>query len=784
MPAANLKQLAATGKLKPADLVQKEGMNKCVPASAVKGLFPNATATPAVAPPRPLPPDDNGPVPREVAEAGAGPARNSGQAPKKANLADTSLSVPSPAIISPDAAPQTTSQKRKWIGLIAAASAISLTLAGSLIYALIPRSGTATAKSAVVDKTSSSVPVTSRSSLPADYVQLALMISNSFTLEEGKWTDASALKQIGDMDAALKSVNETTNAVLRPAVDKLATGRERAEQIANVHKESAERAQRHEQEVREKAARGEYIREVEVREVVGYGSDGPIYENVRRRVDQSDEPLMLAWFNRKFLASQPEMAKQAVMRSLERSRLEAWGELLPKLGEIYGQKSARNDLATPRIAAADPGKNRPATFAIVNTGGKLLTDVTLAIDLVHFTDAPNVTSRQVLFLPQWPADQAIYLNAASHANMITAQTTRSRPVSARPGFGPGLDSGRPLMGVGGVVEARVAVWAAQAHQPERAVKYPDVAEAGARFEMDALYAITEHEVLLGKGNYAANPKNAKGQSNPASARQPKNPFLIPEEFKSLPPSAWVFRGAPHVSELVPGTALERDAQALLADPVDFIRQRRRKQYDSLMQACAANKRWTGTWTFQITQEKVRPQASFLAPDWVMGVGTPPGGEQIAEVLKTCVGSKGRIALTFEATPAPAAAPVGRGPRQPARTPAANAGPQRFAARIFDPDRASSQRPLIGEIANRHDDKHLILKMITPPPPPSYASRKVKAAAPPRPKPNPAGQHTLENDDLYLELTCDETGLKGFARTTGDRYFRMYRFELALESGGN
>lgn len=50
MPTAKLKQLAASGKVSPTDLVQKEGMGKWVQASAVKGLFPAATPGKASAP--------------------------------------------------------------------------------------------------------------------------------------------------------------------------------------------------------------------------------------------------------------------------------------------------------------------------------------------------------------------------------------------------------------------------------------------------------------------------------------------------------------------------------------------------------------------------------------------------------------------------------------------------------------------------------------------------------------------------------------------------------------
>ncbi len=54
MPAAKLRELASTGKLKPTDQVQMEGMNKFVAAQSVKGLFPEAQpVSPAKPPPLP-----------------------------------------------------------------------------------------------------------------------------------------------------------------------------------------------------------------------------------------------------------------------------------------------------------------------------------------------------------------------------------------------------------------------------------------------------------------------------------------------------------------------------------------------------------------------------------------------------------------------------------------------------------------------------------------------------------------------------------------------------------
>lgn len=468
--------------------------------------------------------------------------------------------------------------------------------------------------------------------------------------------------------------------------------------------------------------------------------------------------------------SQPTGMATAIRETLEKARLEAWGDLIPKLGAIYGPKPARADLAAPQIATGDPSK--PNTFAIVNTGGKLLTDVTLVVDQVSFTDAPYVTNRHVLFVRQWAANQPVYLNIFVAPSMITdkarwnaypaanqvADKSRWRPRDAELRFDLAHND-RALIGLGGIVEARVTVWAAEAHQPQRVVKYPDVVLAAARFELDALHRVTEREILQALVKAQSDTMNLKAQqalpvyAGDGRLFRLKPPHLVPPEFKALGPGSWILRAGPRVAELARGTALEQEAQALLADPVDSIRQRRQKQFDWLTQASAAKQQWSGTWAFQT-------------------IPSP-----IADVLKTRVGSTGRIALTFEAPPPPTPP-----------TPPFKADPKalRVAARFFNPESPDSYRFLIGEIITG-EGGHLcdgsmhsmVLRMGTALDPSAAKQKK----APPRPKPNFPDRQTLEHDEFTIELTGDDSGLKGFALTKGQigNQRRDYQFEVVLKS---
>jgi hypothetical protein len=54
LSSSELKQLVAAGKLQPADLIRKDGMEKWIPARSVKGLFPVANPVGSKVRPPPL----------------------------------------------------------------------------------------------------------------------------------------------------------------------------------------------------------------------------------------------------------------------------------------------------------------------------------------------------------------------------------------------------------------------------------------------------------------------------------------------------------------------------------------------------------------------------------------------------------------------------------------------------------------------------------------------------------------------------------------------------------
>jgi len=108
--AAQLKQLAVSGRLLPTDLVWKEGLANWVPASSARGLFPQSPASGAVAP-------------GSGRTAGSGGAPSSGRTSASSGAPASGRPRPGPIAVTPiddddyEEAPLERRLQRKWHGL-------------------------------------------------------------------------------------------------------------------------------------------------------------------------------------------------------------------------------------------------------------------------------------------------------------------------------------------------------------------------------------------------------------------------------------------------------------------------------------------------------------------------------------------------------------------------------------------------------------------------------------------------------------------------------------------
>lgn len=221
---AQLQALAGKGLLRASDMLLQQGAKGWVPAGQVPGLLP--------AEPRPV----------MSAERGVAAAQ---PAPAPTLLAASPAPLP---VASPCAADGPRSRPWLWIG----AGSMGLCTLGIVTVLLVwgfsgrSKNGEPVAqsggKSTPGDAADDPWTGISSSSVSADYIRLASLITDPYSLEKAKFLDASPLNKVGDMDAALDSVNETRDAALRPAVDKLMAASGRRKEIVKSFNESAKRA--------------------------------------------------------------------------------------------------------------------------------------------------------------------------------------------------------------------------------------------------------------------------------------------------------------------------------------------------------------------------------------------------------------------------------------------------------------------------------------------------------------------------------------------------------------
>ena len=267
-----------------------------------------------------------------------------------------------------------------------------------------------------------------------------------------------------------------------------------------------------------------------------------------------------------------QVERQAAM---ETARVDCWNTLVPKLPEIYRGSPESNDLIQFRITAPDAAARRQTQFAVVNTSRQTLTDVTLVLDLLHYSTAPEPTVFQVFFIPVWQAGEEFRLPTAIAQNRHHGEMSKMRPVNADPGpasalwgihgewVGPealhrggndpsGSDPTKSwLAGVGGLVAVQASLWSAQANQPVHIFPFPDQALAGARRELDAATRLAANLIPMMMRNKKL-PPNAK--------------FTLPADF-------WEVRAAKRVLTFVPPDSdLARRANLLIDDPVQLIRE--------------------------------------------------------------------------------------------------------------------------------------------------------------------------------------------------------------------
>ncbi len=131
------------------------------------------------------------------------------------------------------------------------------------------------------------------------------------------------------------------------------------------------------------------------------------------------------------------------------------------------------------------------SIAFTNTSGHDLTDLTLYVQMVHFSTAPEPFAYRLMYVPLLKAGDRIYVSPEVSANYPLDADQRKklvRPMDARTAANAEEEW---LLGSGGIVETRVSVWSREAVQNHSSEWLSDVASKAASYEMRAVHRVMD-----------------------------------------------------------------------------------------------------------------------------------------------------------------------------------------------------------------------------------------------------------------------------------------------------
>ncbi len=262
------------------------------------------------------------------------------------------------------------------------------------------------------------------------------------------------------------------------------------------------------------AERGEFKGKVERTEIVR-NSDGTT--RMVTKSQEVDNTMMATMFGKALNGMTRATAERNILRqtafAMEQSRISAWNVLLPRLKNIYKNDAKLGNTLSFKIVPPDEKSGTKTRFIARNEGKTTLTNVTLILELVHFSTAPETTSLRVVFIPNLEGGSSIELAPDLIRNCLTEEYSMGRPIEAEPNIPrvrekPTIKNFQfTLGGVGGIVELKSTIYTEQGNQPERSLKFPRQAEEGGEWEIESLYRIMSM-LIKDSNSKIATPKEA------------------------------------------------------------------------------------------------------------------------------------------------------------------------------------------------------------------------------------------------------------------------------------
>jgi hypothetical protein len=275
----------------------------------------------------------------------------------------------------------------------------------------------------------------------------------------------------------------------------------------------------------------------------------------------------------------------------EQTRVAAWRTLIGQMSDVYPNARPQRDVVKIQLAPAPDAKGKPAAFFATHAQSAALTNVTLALEIVHALTGPSPTAVQYYFIPRWPAGQRVFFPAECVPNVPSRELLDQSAPS-------------PLRGLSGVIEVRAQLWSDRIAQPSQPITFDSNFQTVARNQLDEAYRIVDDALrtavpstrLAAVG--AAAPSPAAVPTTRAGGALIAGPILParPDLDDNSPALARARVIAQRTESLLPpASSLDGEARALAAQPLTALRDLRKRQVDALVAALAPRTSRAGIW---------------------------------------------------------------------------------------------------------------------------------------------------------------------------------------------
>ncbi|HZW06491.1 MAG TPA: hypothetical protein VFF65_05155 [Phycisphaerales bacterium] len=283
----------------------------------------------------------------------------------------------------------------------------------------------------------------------------------------------------------------------------------------------------------------------------------------------------------------PAAAQRQALLHMEAARCRAWTAVMRDIGEFYAEAPAAEGLVQLELTLDPDGG---CSLSAVNTSGRTLTRVTLAVELVHFTSSPYPAVFRFHFLDTWGPRERAHFSPEFVPNVGSPPLREGRSTIMNPNTSPD-PAVRRLAGMGGVTGVKWRVWSDEGIAPDEEIAISDAAALAARWELDCVYRMTRTQ----RGDPdRLDPRTGRrlpppGGWDPEPAVPPARP-----ETTEAPPRARAF--AERVLTLAAPDSVEaQEAKLFLRSPHQALRAHRQKTLEAFMAAIPAQAEFDGQW---------------------------------------------------------------------------------------------------------------------------------------------------------------------------------------------